>query len=179
MTTAISAKTSPSRPPLGKSLAATLGEKQGGLTKHPLSPLKAPTVCQGAQWALVKAFQESGSGEGGGEAEGGLALRNAACSRDSHGTGWAEHEMPTDGKQTLHKRKAFWSEQNTMRDSWGIKTVTGNICYCSRSVEQEVERFRTDQSAANRSHCLCIHQRSSKYSVSVILIGGEATGSDF
>lgn len=42
---------------------------------HLRSPLEAHTVCQGAQRALVKAFQESGSGEGGGEAEGGgLAL---------------------------------------------------------------------------------------------------------
>lgn len=80
------------------SLAVAFESKQGGaLFEHPLSPLEAPTVCQGAQgaqWALVNAFQESGGGEGGGEAEGGLALRNAASSRDNHGTGRAKHEMP-------------------------------------------------------------------------------------
>lgn len=54
-----------------------------GLSVDPLSPLVAPIVCQGAegtQGALVNAFQESGGGEGGGEAEGRVTLRNSACS---------------------------------------------------------------------------------------------------
>lgn len=63
----------------------------GGSSENALSPLEGPTVCQGAQgaqWTLVNAFQESGSGERGGEVEGGLALRNAARSwGDSRGTG--------------------------------------------------------------------------------------------
>lgn len=63
----------------------------GRSSENPLSPLQGPTVCQGAQWAqwtLVNAFQESGSGERGGEVEGGLTLRNAARSwGDSRGTG--------------------------------------------------------------------------------------------
>lgn len=47
----------------------------------PLSPLVVAAVCQRAQRALVNAFQESGGGERGGEAEGGLALRDAARSQ--------------------------------------------------------------------------------------------------
>lgn len=88
-------------PPTHPLCFRAFGSKRGGwLFDHPLSPLEAPTVCQGAQgaqWALVNAFQESGSGERGGEAEGGLALRNAARSRgDSRGTGRAKHKMPTN-----------------------------------------------------------------------------------
>lgn len=63
----------------------------GRSSENPLSPLEGPTFCQGAQgaqWTLVNAFQESGSGERGGEVEGGFTLRNAARSwGDSHGTG--------------------------------------------------------------------------------------------
>lgn len=66
----------------------------GGWSEPPRSPLEAPTVRQGAQRTLVKAFQESGSGEGGGEAEGGLPLWNAACS--GHVTGRAQRETPTN-----------------------------------------------------------------------------------
>lgn len=66
---------------------------KGGWSKPPRSPLEAPTVRQGAQRTLVKAFQESGSGEGGGEAEGGLPLWNAACS--GHVTGRAQRETAT------------------------------------------------------------------------------------
>ena len=42
----------------------------GGGVLAPRSPLEGPTVWQGGQGPLVKAFQESGGGEGGGEAEG-------------------------------------------------------------------------------------------------------------
>lgn len=75
------------------SLAVAYGPNAcgGGSSENALSPLEGPTVCQGAQgaqWTLVNAFQESGSGERGGEVEGGLALRNAARSwGDSRGTG--------------------------------------------------------------------------------------------
>lgn len=120
--TAIPAKNRLSLPPISfpLSMVDAFGSKQGGLAEQPLSPLEAPTVChgaQGAQWALVNAFQESGSREGGGEAEGGLTLGNTARSRDSHGSRRAKHEMPTNKKtNTLNKRKGFWSEH---RKHWG------------------------------------------------------------
>ena len=135
----------------------TFNSMQGGLPEHPLSPLEAPTVCQraqgaqGAQGALVKAFQESGSSEGGGEAEGGLALRNTARSRNSHGTGRAKHVMPTNKNKHYTKDKASGGStekkrKKTLWNSWGIKTVTGNLwCYCLRTVERQLKGFWTNQ----------------------------------
>lgn len=101
---------------------------KGGCLSTPLSPLEAPTVwkgVQGTQWALVKAFQESGSSEGGGEAEGGgggLALWNTACSWNSHGTGRAKHEMPTNKEKHYTKQRAFGpsTEMNKgKKNKWG------------------------------------------------------------
>lgn len=58
-------------------------------SRGPLSPLNTPAVRQGgqgAEGALVKCFQESGGVERWGEAEGWLALRNTAYSRDTNRT---------------------------------------------------------------------------------------------
>lgn len=78
--------------PAGQPFSCLIYAKRGEGSEltPPLSPFEVPTVCQGAQGAqraLVKAFQESGSREGGGEAEGGFALRYAARPRDRRWAG--------------------------------------------------------------------------------------------
>lgn len=65
----------------------------GGYSQCLLSPLGA--VRQGGQWAegAQVTFQESGSGEGGGKVEGGLALRDTAFSWYTH---WTEERLQAD-----------------------------------------------------------------------------------
>ena len=162
----IPATNSRSLPPISSPLiplAGALGSKQGGSSERPLSPLEAPTVSQGAQGAqraLVNAFQESGSGEGGGEAEGGrgLALRDAASSRDVRGTGRAEHENAHKWKKTniTQKKRGFWSEHRGTREGSKQRQETCDAIVLRRA-EQEVKRWglikglQTDYNV-----CVCI-----------------------
>lgn len=84
------------------------GGGEGGGGGCPLSPLVVAAVCQRAQRAqraLVNAFQESGGGERGGEAEGGLALRDAARSQGRGARASQNTECPQDIFVWVSKRK--------------------------------------------------------------------------
>lgn len=47
---------------------------------------------------------------------------------------WNAQKVKLKQTNTLHKRRSFWSEhRKTLRNTWAMKTVTGNLwCYCSK-----------------------------------------------